>query len=117
MRQFSSGSAESSAIGVVDVARWEQYGLDGTMPFQAMWYTIPPGGSGPRDGHPELELSIVVSGVATVETGGQVTDVPVGAAFLLDSEEPHVIRNRSADVPLVVFSAYWMPLTTEEKAL
>ncbi|MGY0232230.1 cupin domain-containing protein [Longispora urticae] len=123
MRQFISDSAESSAVGVVDVARWEQYGLDGTMPFQAMWYTIPPGGSGPQDGHPELELSIVVTGVATVETGDRITEVPVGSAFLLDSEEPHVIRNLGPE-PLVVFSAYWMPLTTgqpgatvEEKAL
>ncbi|GIG56168.1 hypothetical protein Lfu02_05400 [Longispora fulva] len=117
MRQFSSDSAESSAIGVVDVARWEQYGLDGRMPFQAMWYTIPPGGSGPRDGHPELELSIVVSGVATVETADQVADVAVGSAFLLDSGEGHVIHNRSTDVALVVFSAYWMPLATREQAL
>ena len=32
-----------------------------------------------------------------------------GSAFLLDSEEAHVVHNRSTEAPLVVFSAYWMP--------
>jgi quercetin dioxygenase-like cupin family protein len=109
MRCFASELAESYPVGAVDVARWEQYSLDGTLPFQAMWYTVPPGASSPRDCHPEVELSIVISGTASVETGGQVTDVGAGSAFLLDSEEAHVIHNRSAGTPLLVFSRFWMP--------
>lgn len=110
MRHFASGTAETYLVGPVDVARWEQYSLGDTMPFQAMWYTVPPSSSGPRDCHPELELSIVVNGTASIESdSGEITDVPRGEAFLLGSEEAHVIHNRSADEPLVVFSAYWMP--------
>jgi mannose-6-phosphate isomerase-like protein (cupin superfamily) len=110
MRHFISDSAESHAVGDVDVARWEQYSLDGTLPFEAMWYTVAPDSSSPRDCHPEIELSIVITGTASVETGGRITTVAAGSAFLLDSEEAHVIHNRSADQPLLVFSSYWMPL-------
>ena len=110
MRHFVSATADSYAVGVVDVARWEQYGLDGTLPFQAMWYSVPPRSSSPQDRHPEVELSVVVSGTASVETGGEVTDVAQGSCFLLDSEEAHVIHNRSSDEPLRVFTTYWMPL-------
>lgn len=113
MQHLASELAESSAIGVVDVARWDQYVLDSTLPFQAMWYTVPPGSSPPADCHPEVELSVVLSGTASVQTSGQITDVAAGSAFLLASEEEHVIHNRSVDVPLVVFSAYWMPHTVE----
>lgn len=110
MRHFASDTADSYAVGVVDVARWDQYGLDGTLPFQAMWYSVPPASSSPQDRHPEVELSVVVSGRASVETGGEVTDVAQGSCFLLDSGEAHVIHNRSADEPLRVFTTYWMPL-------
>jgi mannose-6-phosphate isomerase-like protein (cupin superfamily) len=109
MRCFVSESAESYTVGDLDVARWEQYSLEGTLPFQAMWYTVPPGSSSPRDCHPEIELSIVISGQASVEASGRITDVGVGSAFLLDSEEAHVIHNRSAQVPLLVFASFWMP--------
>jgi mannose-6-phosphate isomerase-like protein (cupin superfamily) len=109
MRHFASDSAESYAAGVVDVARWEQYALEDTLPFQAMWYTVPAGGSSPRDCHPEVELSVVISGTASVEAGGEFTEVGSGAAFLLDSEEAHIIHNRSTDQPLLVFTTYWMP--------
>lgn len=112
MRHFVSETADSHPVGVVDVARWEQYGLDGTLPFQAMWYSVPPASSSPQDRHPEVELSVVVSGTASVETGGRVTDVAQGSCFLLDSEEAHVIHNRSADEPLRVFTTFWMPLAT-----
>jgi len=112
MRHFARAAAESYAVGVVDVARWEQYSLDGTLPFEAMWYSVPPSSSSPRDCHPEVELSVVISGTASVETGGEVTDVAEGSCFLLDSEEAHVIHNRSAEVPLTVFTTYWMPLAT-----
>jgi quercetin dioxygenase-like cupin family protein len=112
MRHFDSDSAESAPVGDVDVARWDQYGLGATLPFEAMWYTVPPGSSPPADQHPELELSVVISGTASVETEGKITDVAAGSSFLLDSEEAHIIHNRSADMPLVVFSAYWMPPVT-----
>ncbi len=110
MRHFASDSADSYAVGAVDVARWEQFGLDGTLPFQAMWYTVPPDSKSPVDQHPELELSVVVGGTAHVEIGGEVTEVPQGDCFLLESQEAHVIHNRSADEPLRVFTTYWMPL-------
>ncbi len=112
MRHLVYGSAESYAVGPVDVARWEQYSLDGMLPFQAMWYSVRPASSSPRDCHPEVELSVVISGTASVEAGGKVVDVAAGSAFLLDSEEAHVIHNRSAEQPLSVFSTYWMPLDT-----
>jgi len=114
MRHFCSDSAESYAVGTVDVARWEQYALEGTLPFQAMWYTVPPASSSPQDCHPEVELSIVISGTAAVEASGEVTEVAQGSAFLLSSEEAHVIHNRSPEVPLRVFTTYWMPLQPAE---
>ena len=109
MRHFAGDSAESYAVGVVDVVRWEQFGLGSTLPFQAMWYSVPPESSSPTDCHPEVELSVVLAGTASVEAGGCVTDVPQGDCFLLDSAEPHVIHNRSADLPLRIFTTFWMP--------
>src|SRR5690348_10503718 len=108
MRTFDKGAADTYQVERVTVSRWEQYSLGDRLPFQAMWYTVPPDSSSPRDCHPEVELSLVVSGTATVEAGGGTAEVPPGSAFLLDSGEPHVVHNR-ADAPLVVFSAYWMP--------
>ena len=112
MRHFVSDSAESYAVGVVDVARWDQFGLSDVLPFEAMWYTVAPSSSSPQDRHPEVELSVVISGTASVETGGQVVDVRPGSAFLLDSDEAHVIHNRSGEVPVTVFTTYWMPRNT-----
>ena len=109
MRHFASDSAESYLVGRVDVARWEQYSLQDTLPFRAMWYTVPPGASSPEDRHPEFELSVVISGTASVEAGGRVTEVAAGSCFLLDSGEAHVIHNRSGDEPLFIFTTYWMP--------
>jgi mannose-6-phosphate isomerase-like protein (cupin superfamily) len=117
MRHFVSESAESYVVGDVDVARWEQFGLGDVMPFNAMWYTVPPGVSSPRDCHPELELSVVISGTAAVETGGTITEVAKGSCFLLDSEEAHVIHNRSTDEPVMVFTTYWMPLGSTPDAV
>jgi mannose-6-phosphate isomerase-like protein (cupin superfamily) len=74
-----------------------------------MWYTVPPASSSPRDCHPELELSVVISGNAAVEASGEITEVPAGSCFLLDSEEAHVIHNRSPETPLFIFTTYWMP--------
>jgi quercetin dioxygenase-like cupin family protein len=112
MRTFDSSSAETRTVGPLDVARWEQYGLGSAMPFDAMWYSVPAGQSSLRDCHPELELSIVLSGTASVETGGTVTDMPAGSAFLFDTEEAHIVHNHSADAPVMIFSAYWMPVET-----
>jgi mannose-6-phosphate isomerase-like protein (cupin superfamily) len=109
MRRIASDSAEYALVGTVDVARWEQFGLEDTLPFRAMWYTVPPDSSSPQDCHPEYELSVVISGTASVEASGQVTDVEQGSCFLLDSREAHVIHNRSADTPLFIFTTYWMP--------
>lgn len=106
MRTFDCRSSTTTPVGVVDVVRWEQFGLGELLPFQAMWYSVPPGESSPRDQHPEVELSVVVSGTAHVEAGGVVTEVATGSAFLFDSCEPHVVHNH-ADQPLMVFSAYW----------
>jgi mannose-6-phosphate isomerase-like protein (cupin superfamily) len=111
MRHFPSDSAESYLIGNVDVARWEQFELGDTLPFQAMWYTVPPASSSPQDCHPEMELSVVVTGTASVEVAGQITEVAPGSCFLLDSEEAHAIHNRSADQPLFIFTTFWMPRT------
>ena len=80
MRRFVSDSAESYTVGVVDVVRWEQFGLGDTMPFQAMWYTVPPASSSPQDRHPERELSVVISGTAHVEAGGTITETGYSGA-------------------------------------
>ena len=109
MRKFDKGAAGTYLVDRVEVARWEQYSLGDRLPFQAMWYTVPPKASSPRDCHPEVELSIVVSGSAVVEAGGQIVEVDHGSAFLLDSNEAHVVHNHSTQAPLVVFSTYWMP--------
>lgn len=110
MRKFDNTTADAGAVAGCEVARWEQYGLGGLMPFHAMWYVVPPGLSTPMDCHPELELSIVVSGSGVVQCGDDSAEVVPGRAFLLESEEDHTVRNGSTDQPLVVFSAYWMPV-------
>lgn len=110
MRTFETSSTEFAQVGPVTVARWEQqYDLGDKLPFGAMWYSVPAGAVSTRDCHPELELSIVVSGSATIEASGAFTDVSMGTAFLLDSEEAHIIHNRT-EQPVTIFSAYWMPV-------
>ncbi|MEO6702549.1 MAG: cupin domain-containing protein [Jatrophihabitantaceae bacterium] len=111
MRTFDSGKSDFKDVGPIQVARWEQQYQFGTeLPFGAMWYTVPPGASSVRDCHPEPELSIVVAGAGVVQVASGNTEVSVGSAFLLDSEEAHVVHNHSTDTPLTIFSAYWMPL-------
>jgi uncharacterized cupin superfamily protein len=111
MRTFETARTNFEQVGPITVARWEQYriGAD-VMPFGAMWYSVPPGTSSVRDCHPELELSIVLTGTAHVEIGDTLTEVGAGNAFLLDSEEAHVVHNRTSDQPVLIFSGYWMPL-------
>jgi len=115
MRTFNPSTTDFGQVGPITVARWEQqYPIgEGELPFGAMWYTVPAGGSSVRDQHPEPELSIVMTGVAHVEASGEITEVGSGQAFLLNSEEAHIIHNRTADQPLMIFSAYWMPTETE----
>lgn len=117
MRIFDNATADSYAVGNIEVVRWEQYGLGARMPFGAMWYVVPPGSCSPIDSHPELELSVVVSGTAVVQAGQDRDEVAQGAAFLLDGDEDHSVRNPSAEHPLVVFSAYWMPVDDPSAAL
>ncbi|MGI5131227.1 cupin domain-containing protein [Pseudonocardia sp. CA-107938] len=108
MRVLDRARSASIPKENMEFVRWEQFGLDDALPFGAMWYTVAPQTTSPRDVHVEAELSIVLSGRASVEVGGTVTDVEQGDAFLLDGDEPHIVHNRS-DVPLVIFSAYWDP--------
>jgi quercetin dioxygenase-like cupin family protein len=109
LRTFDNTTAESYLVADIEVVRWEQYGLGDAMPFNAMWYTVPPGSTSPADCHPELELSVVLSGSATVSVGdGSAVVVERGGAFLIDSDETHTLHN-GTDAPVLVFSAYWMP--------
>lgn len=110
MRVLDRESAALERVGVVDFTRFDQFGV--TLPFSAMWYTIPAGGSSPPDRHPEVELSVVLDGVALVEAAGTVGRVEAGSSFLLDGDEPHVMHNGS-DRPLVVFTAFWAPAAQE----
>lgn len=114
MRTFDKAAAESQLVGPLDITRWEQFGIGEAMPFQAMWYTVPPLTASVLDRHPELELSIVLTGTAEVESDadGSLTTVEAGSAFLFDTEEGHIIHNRSADQPLTIFATYWMPTGT-----
>jgi mannose-6-phosphate isomerase-like protein (cupin superfamily) len=114
VRVLDRMAASARHIAGLQVTRWEQFDLPEKLPFQAMWYTVPPASSTYEDHHPETELSLVVSGTAVVEALGGVAAVPAGCSFLLPAGAPHVVHNRSASEPLVVFSAYWMPLGGQE---
>ncbi len=107
MYAFDRLTAATVSAGVVDVARWEQFTPAADIPFGAMWYSVPPRHSSPRDRHPEAELSLVLTGTACIETPDGVVAVRAGSAFLLDADEPHTVHN-PGDEPLVVFSAYWL---------
>ena len=109
MHVFDKSTAVGTADGVLEVTRWEQFQATSSLPFGAMWYSVAPASSSPVDQHPDAELSIVLVGDAEVETGGVVTKVCQGSAFLLDGGEAHVVHNRSADTPLQILSAYWIP--------
>ena len=109
MRVFDNTTADADWVADIEVARWEQYGVGNSMPFNAMWYTVRPGSTSPADRHPEVELSIVVQGSAVVSSDSGSVVVERGAAFLIESDETHTVENRSFATPLLVFSAYWMP--------
>jgi quercetin dioxygenase-like cupin family protein len=105
--RLDQSAVPGTQSGQVDVRRWEPFGLGDRLPFFGMWYSVPPGDATLRDCHPEVELSVVVDGTAYVEVAGEITEVPRGSAFLLDSKEAHIVHNRSGDETLTVFSAYW----------
>jgi quercetin dioxygenase-like cupin family protein len=109
IRVLDRTRASTEHVAGLRVTRWAQFDLDDMLPFQAMWYAVPPSASTYQDRHPEAELSLVVTGTATVEALGGVVEVRAGEAFLLPAGEPHVVHNRSDDADLVVFSAYWLP--------
>lgn len=109
MRAFDPGSADLTSEYGIQIGRWGQYGDLGRLPFDAMWCVIPPGGRSEEDCHPEIEFATVVGGHAAYESGGRVVDAPAGSVILLDSEERHVIHNRSPDEPLTILSIYWLP--------
>jgi mannose-6-phosphate isomerase-like protein (cupin superfamily) len=116
VRVLDRNRARTQHVAGLQVTRWAQFDLDEPLPFQAMWYAVPPSGSTYQDRHPEAELSLVVAGTATVEALGGIVEVSVGEAFLLPAGEPHVVHNRRQDADLVVFSAYWLPASTEALA-
>ncbi|WP_194922899.1 cupin domain-containing protein [Catenulispora pinisilvae] len=110
MHVFNRSTAQASTTGAVQVIRWEQFQGADQLPFGGMWYSVAPGGSSAKDQHPDVELSLVLGGVAEVEAAdGTITAVPAGSGFLLASNESHIVHNSSPDTPVVVFSAYWMP--------
>lgn len=109
VRVLERTSARTQHVAGLRITRWAQFGIEDQLPFQAMWYAVPPSGSTYQDCHPEAELSLVVTGIATVEALGGLAEVRQGEAFLLPAGEPHVVHNRSEDADLVVFSAYWLP--------
>lgn len=109
MRCLSSDSSRLGEESGILTGRWTQYADLGELPFGAMWCVVPPGSRSDEDCHPERELQVVVKGSAVVDSAGTKLDAPLGAAVLLDSNERHVVHNRSAEHPLVLLSIYWMP--------
>jgi mannose-6-phosphate isomerase-like protein (cupin superfamily) len=109
MRVLVNDPATLTSEFGIQVGRWTQYTGIGDTPFGAMWCVVPPGGRTGTDCHSERELWVVVSGNADVQAGGRTETALTGSAVLLDSEEPHVMVNRSAEEPLVVLSLYWEP--------
>ncbi|HUC57184.1 MAG TPA: cupin domain-containing protein [Streptosporangiaceae bacterium] len=114
MQVFTADPAGLTSEHGIQIGRWEQYAGVGDTPFGAMWCVVPPGGRSSIDCHSERELWVVVRGDAEVESGDRVQAAPTGSAVLLESEEPHVMVNRSADEPLVILSVYWEPGTAAQ---
>jgi mannose-6-phosphate isomerase-like protein (cupin superfamily) len=109
MQVLATGSAALTQEHGIQIGRWEQYAGIGDTPFGAMWCVVPPGGRSAVDRHSERELWVIVQGNADVECDQLTQAALTGSAVLLESEEPHVMINRSADEPLVVLSLYWEP--------
>jgi mannose-6-phosphate isomerase-like protein (cupin superfamily) len=109
MQVLTNNPAGLTAEHGIQIGRWDQYQGLGQTPFGAMWCVVPPGGRSAIDCHSERELWVVVQGDADVESNGRTELAPLGSAVLLESQEPHVMVNRSTVEPLVVLSLYWEP--------
>jgi uncharacterized cupin superfamily protein len=109
MRILAEDSAQlEPELGIL-AGRWTQYRDLGDLPFGAMWCVTPPGGKSDPDQHSERELVVIVSGNAEVQAGGSQQTAQAGHVVLLDSEEQHVLVNRSSTDPLVTLNLYWEP--------
>jgi mannose-6-phosphate isomerase-like protein (cupin superfamily) len=117
MQVLKSSSAELAPEFGILTGRWSQYAGLGSVPFDAMWCVVPPGGRSNTDCHPERELAVIVQGAADVHAGGRAERASAGTAVLLDGEEAHVLVNPSAEDPLVVLSIYWLPGGRGERAV
>jgi mannose-6-phosphate isomerase-like protein (cupin superfamily) len=109
MRVYSSGEASLVPEFGIMSGRWTQYGDTGNLPFGAMWLYLEPGGCAHTDHHPEREFMIVVRGNAEIRLNDRTQRVGTGSVALLESKEPHVLANASAEEPLMALSLYWMP--------
>lgn len=116
MQVLKSDSARLTPEFGIKVGRWSQYNRVDAAPFGAMWCVVPPGGRSNTDCHPDRELVIVVRGSVDVQAGGHTETALPGTAVLLESEEPHVLVNRSTEEPLVTLSVYWVPEETAPRA-
>jgi mannose-6-phosphate isomerase-like protein (cupin superfamily) len=112
MQVLTNDPAGLTAEHGIQIGRWTQYAGLMETPFGAMWCVVPPGGRSAVDCHSERELWVIVHGDADVESGDAAVPAPNGSAVLLESQEPHVMVNRSAENPLVVLSLYWEPAAT-----
>jgi uncharacterized cupin superfamily protein len=109
MRILAGDSAQLAPEFGILAGRWTQYPDVGDMPFGAMWCVTPPGGRSDPDQHSQRELVVIVSGTAEVQAGGSQRTAQTGNAVLLESEEQHVMVNRSDTDPLVTLNLYWEP--------
>jgi mannose-6-phosphate isomerase-like protein (cupin superfamily) len=109
MRVFAGDEARLEPEFGIQAGRWSQYSGLGDMPFGAMWCVTPPGGQSDPDQHSQRELVVIVSGSAQVHAGDSQQAAQTGNAVLLDSEERHVVVNRSATEPLITLNLYWEP--------
>jgi mannose-6-phosphate isomerase-like protein (cupin superfamily) len=109
MQLFSGDTARLQPEFGILAGRWTQYPEVGDLPFGAMWCVTPPGGKSDPDQHSQRELVVIVSGSADVTAGTAQQTALTGNVVLLESEEPHVVVNRSATEPLVTLNFYWEP--------
>lgn len=109
MQLFSGDTARlEPELGIL-AGRWTQYPEVGDLPFGAMWCVTPPGGQSDPDQHSQRELVVIVSGTADIKAGQAEQAAMAGNVVLLESEEPHVVVNRSATEPLITLNLYWEP--------
>ena len=109
MRILAGYSAQLEPEFGILAGRWTQYPDIGDLPFGAMWCVTPPGGKSDPDQHSQRELVVIVSGSAEVHAGGSQQTAQTGNVVLLESEEQHVVVNRSDTDPLLTLNLYWEP--------